>query len=522
MSATTATAAQTATLASEFKFDVLNNEVGNTRRLLERYGSDIRYHKDKECWLIWNGKYWEEDRKGRQVAALMKRVLQEIRNETNGIIKELTPQIELLEATAEQRRTNQQAEQLEKLSRALEQAHSDLKHTVKSENDRSIMGSVRQTTSEPNVLIDSSELDSNPLLFNVLNGTVDLETMTLRPHRREDFITKIAPVVYDPFADAQRFDQFLEEVFDGPEVAEYMQRLCGYALTGYITERVVAFLMGTGANGKTALMRILLGVMGVKPENYGLEVSFRSFCAARFADPDKPRNDLVRFEGKRLITASEKDDPHARLDTEILKNISGNNRLAVRGNFTSERDFLPQAKIFLQMNNEPRITDTTDAMWDRVKKIPFNNRFPIDDPRRDPEISQKIIDAEASGVLNWMLQGCTKVVQAWKNHENALPEPDAVKNATMEYRENQSQVIRFFADTYRVTAQKEFAPVPCADVYKAYCQWADGNGEKYKHTMTAFGTELSRYLDQIAPGKTEKKLYGAERAMHWFGIEERV
>ena len=54
--------------------------------------------------------------------------------------------------------------------------------------------------SEPGVPITPAQLDTHPWLFNVQNGTIDLRSGQLQPHRREDLITKLAAVEYDPEA----------------------------------------------------------------------------------------------------------------------------------------------------------------------------------------------------------------------------------------------------------------------------------------------------------------------------------
>src|SRR5258708_24213631 len=106
-----------------------------------------------------------------------------------------------------------------------------------------------------------------------------------------------------------------------------------------------------------------------------MDSSFSTFTTSKYSAPDKPRNDLIRTRGKRFVAASEADDSSMRIDTALLKKISGNDDLSVRGNFQQEIEYTPQAKVFLRMNNEPRILDGTDSTWDRVKKINFKRQF---------------------------------------------------------------------------------------------------------------------------------------------------
>src|SRR5579863_7737264 len=161
------------------------------------------------------------------------------------------------------------------------------------------------------------------------------------------------------------------------------------------------------------------GIFGKEQDGYGMESSFTTFTTSRYSAPDKPRNDLIRMRGKRLVTASETDDPQVKMDTALLKRISGNDDMAVRANFQQEIEFTPQAKVFLRMNNEPRILDDTDATWERVKKITFRRQFK--EEQKDEQLIEKLV-AESSGIFNWLLEGWRLVNTARQNKQVALPE----------------------------------------------------------------------------------------------------
>jgi putative DNA primase/helicase len=489
-------------------FDIQRSDAGNARRLLEAHGRDICYHAERNEWLIWDGKRWAIDSKGRKMAGKMKAVLQELRNESLGIIAELTPGVEAFGKTL----TGEQ----ENIVAQYKKAKEDYKWSIESESDRHVSGAVRQAASEAAVkVIHEWELDANLFLFNVQNGTYDLTTDSLREHLREDYNTKLAPVAWDPGTTCDRFDKFLSEIFPkNQDLIDYVQRLLGYCLSGLTTERILPFLIGQGANGKSVLCNVMLrGIFGKEQDGYGMESSFTTFTTSRYSGPDKPRNDLIRMRGKRFVTASETDDPQVKMDTALLKRISGNDDMAVRANFQQEIEYTPQAKVFLRMNNEPRILDDTDATWERVKKINFKRRFA--EGEKDPKLTEKLL-AESSGIFNWLLAGWKLVRTAQQNNQIALPEPAEVRMATEEYRQEQSQVARFFAESYQV-AQRECEPISAADIYENYKRWADKQGEYFKKTQASFGTELGRHLSQFKT--VTKKQHGEKRQLCWLGIE---
>ena len=322
-------------------------------------------------------------------------------------------------------------------------------------------------------------------------------------------------MTFDPAATCDRFDRFLSEIFpENQDLIDYVQRLLGYCLSGWTTERILPFLIGQGSNGKSVLCNVMLrGIFGKEQDGYGMESSFTTFTTGRYSAPDKPRNDLIRMRGKRFVTASESDDPHVKLDTALLKRISGNDDMAVRANFQQEIEFTPQAKVLLRMNNEPRILDDTDATWERVKKINFRRQFTEDE--KDPELTEKLL-AESNGIFNWLLEGWKLVRAARQNGEVALPEPAEVRMATLEYRQGQSQVARFFAEFYQVP-QRECKPISAADIYDNYKHWADEQGEYFKKSQASFGVELSRHLSQFK--SVTKKQHGEKRQLCWFGIQ---
>src|SRR5690606_20066652 len=90
----------------------------------------------------------------------------------------------------------------------------------------------------------------------------DLRTGTLHPHRREHMNTRVAPVFYNPEATCPNWKKFLRRVLPNKEVRALMKRLAGYSLTGLTIEQVLAFLYGSGRNGKSVFLEVLATLSG--------------------------------------------------------------------------------------------------------------------------------------------------------------------------------------------------------------------------------------------------------------------
>jgi putative DNA primase/helicase len=73
------------------------------------------------------------------------------------------------------------------------------------------------------------DLDKNPRLLNVENGTVDLKTGELLPHRKEDMITKLAKVRCNREAGCPMWKQFVREIMDyKADLIAFLQTAAGW------------------------------------------------------------------------------------------------------------------------------------------------------------------------------------------------------------------------------------------------------------------------------------------------------
>src|SRR5439155_19770419 len=190
-------------------------DLGNAARLVTAHGDDLRFCPSWSAWLVWDGDRWERD----ESLAIMRRAKRTVRGLYDDALR-----VDNFEGR-------------EKL----------LKHALRSEQAARLQGMVTLAQSEPGIPVIPDQLDADPWALNVLNGTLDLRTGELRPHRREDLITKLAPVVYAHEARCPLFLAFLDRIFAGnTDLIGFVQRAVGYSLTGDVRERVLLILWGGG------------------------------------------------------------------------------------------------------------------------------------------------------------------------------------------------------------------------------------------------------------------------------------
>src|ERR1700716_169044 len=101
--------------------------------------------------------------------------------------------------------------------------------------------------------------DADPRALNTPVGIIDLQTGNLRPHRPDDYVTKITGVAPNASCKTPIWDKFLDRITGGDaELIAFLQRMAGYALTGLTREHALFFLYGRGANGKTTFLGAII------------------------------------------------------------------------------------------------------------------------------------------------------------------------------------------------------------------------------------------------------------------------
>ena len=197
------------------------------------------------------------------------------------------------------------------------------------------------------------------------------------------------------------------------------------------SERKFLLLHGAGKNGKSVLLGLLRHVMGPYCGTMA-----PGLLMAR--ENDAHPAEVADLFGLRLAIASEVKQGRAWDEEQVKRLTGGTDELKARNMRENWWGFMPTHKLMIALNDMPRVRDVTPAFWDRAILIPFTVR--ISDKKEDKGLAKKLIATESSGMLAWMLQGCMD----WQ--EEGLPRPEAIAEATDDYRENEDFVGRFIKE----------------------------------------------------------------------------
>ena len=399
----------------------------NAARLLKEHGRNIRYFPSWKKWLVWNGTHWETDEGGSMVH---EKGLKTVRNLYDELLKtyDYRERIEI--------------ENFAKISESFRRREAMIK--------------TAQLIKELNIRAD--DLDRNPWLLNVRNGTIDVMSVEFKEHHQEDMITKLANVDYDPAADCPLWKNFIREIMDyKTDIINFLQTAAGLSLTGDNSEQVMFILYGSGANGKTTFLNTLMYILG----DYAIATPTETFMKKA---GDQNTNDIARLRGTRFVTTTEAEQGR-RLSEPIIKKITGNDQMTARFLYGEYFNFTPTFKIFMATNHKPVIKGTDYGIWRRIRLIPFTTR--IDEDKQDKHLEMKLKN-EASGILNWLLEGTAR----WKRE--GLKAPASILNATDEYR-GEMDVIGNFLKECCVHGKER--TIRIRELYKAYGDWCDENNE---------------------------------------------
>jgi putative DNA primase/helicase len=436
------------------------NDADNAQRFVKRWGDRVIWTSGRR-WLVYQGGRWTPD------------------------------------ASSEVNRLAEQAAR----AIALEAPYLDGKAYRSSRADFAAASLSRAAISnmlelaKPSLTAEDSSFDRDPWLLNVEDGTVDLRTGVRYRHDPRDLLTKVTRSGYSRKAECPQFLGFLRTIFRGDEdKIEFVQRVLGYGLTGHANEQVFFVLIGSGRNGKSTLLNLFRDIVG----DYGCHTPIETLLVRQY-DNAIP-NDLARLVGKRIVTAAEANW-NRQLDEAKLKTMTGGEPISARFMRQEYFQFAPEFKLFLAVNDFPRVRSTATAFWRRAVVIPFDVQVP--EGEVDPNLSQKL-KAEAPGILAWAVKGCL----AWQR--NGLKPPASVKDATGGWQQAVDHVDRFVREELTPEADHVIAS---SVMYARYKAWCAEKGESALSTAKFAG----RLRDDL--NITHKR---TKKGSEWRGIKFRI
>ena len=416
------------------------SDTGNGERFAQRMRDVVRFCTGEDHWYLWDGSRWRRDDLNR-VLVLTKEIIRDLYVEAAALAG---AERDRLEAWAQ---TSQSAARREAM--------------------------LRIASAEPGIAIAPDHLDADPWLLGVRNGVIDLRTGAARPADPADLLTRGADVDFDPDAACPLWLKHVNFVTRGDAaLAAWLRRAAGYTLTGLTGEQQLFFLWGTGNNGKSTLLDVLLALLG----SYA-QVGDENLLTSTSSHPTQ----LADLRGARLIVCDE-TDREKKLAEQRIKMMTGKKIKAryMRQNFF---EYTPRFKLWISGNHKPEIRGGDDGIWRRLRLVPFTAKLTPDTKIIDYE---EVLKQELAGILNWALAGLADWVKLGQ-----LGGAGAVDAATGEYREEEDHVGAWLSETcIDLRTAEPDAVEDSGRLYESWRWWALARGFEVGNT-TRLGRDLT-------------------------------
>ena len=334
--------------------------------------------------------------------------------------------------------------------------------------------------------IAAAMFDTHPYLVNCQNGTYDLESMTFREHKWDDFLTMQTNFEYSlQDVRCERWEQFIAEVTQNDkDKADYLQRALGYSILGTGKEECMFILHGkTTRNGKSTLLDAIQHLLG----DYSTVAPVELICKAdRQRNAEAANPVLARLKGKRMVTMSE-SDTSGKLDEATIKQYTGGEDITARELYQEAITFKPQFTMWLSCNDLPAVKDKSLFASDRVRVIEFNRHFT--DAEQDKGLKDFFESQDAmKGIFTWLVAGYFK----YRRFGLRMSEP--MKAVVKQYEKDNDLVLQFLEEKCE---QNDDVSTRAKNLYDTYKIWCKSNGY-YVCSMKKFNAEVTAHPEWYA------------------------
>jgi putative DNA primase/helicase len=416
-------------------------EVDIADDFVKQHAHELRYVAQWGQWMKYDGQCWREE-KTLLVFDLIRNLCKELARESNN--------------------------------------KSDIK-TIKSA--KTIAAVERIAKADRRIAATTEQWDADPWLLNTPDGVVDLRTGKVRPHRPDDYMTRMTLVGAQ--GECPMWEAHLNLIMNGDaELVAYLQRAFGYSLTGITREHALFFAHGTGANGKGTTFETIAKIMG----SYARVAPMKTFTASKI---EEHPTELAMLRGARMVMASETEEGRSWAEARI-KQLTGGNKIPARFMRQDYFEFTPQFKLWIQGNHKPALRAVDEAIRRRFNLLPFTVTIKKED--RDQKFAEEKLTAELPGILAWMIEGCLK----WQR--DGLCPPQAVSQATAEYLKTEDALMQWFADSCVVDAGSP--GLFTGELYSSFKHWSADAGE-YVISRKRFSQRLESLSAALGIEKAE-------------------
>ncbi|MFJ6900542.1 phage/plasmid primase, P4 family [Streptomyces hokutonensis] len=384
--------------------------------------------------------------------------------------------------------------------RGLFTSHALHSHRRRALSTTGMNAMLTQAKSAPGMVLNAALLDADPYALCTPDGIVDLRTGLVKtPDPNKDFHSRSTTVGPTPMP-TPRWERFLTDTFgadpEDQQMIGYLQLLLGYSVTGDVGGQVLPFLFGSGKNGKSVLLDVLMKLLG----DYA-DAAPPGFLMARPFEGHP--TDLAELHGPRVIVCSEVK-PGDKFDEGRVKLLTGGDRIKARRMRQDFFGFNPTHKLWLLGNHRPEVGTGGFAFWRRMRLIPFE--WVVPDHRKIDNLADLLVTEEGPGIRAWLVDGARRYLA----DDRDLTGPERVRIATSAYAETEDHTGRFYEECCTLGPELRAEQTALYSVYKTWCQ----NEQAPAMSSRAFAARTRELVGLASP----KEMILSNQRKHYPGI----
>lgn len=316
-----------------------HTDSGMATSFVDEYRDQVRYVQSWKKWLAWDGRRWEIDASTKRTLGLARRFADSLWDCFPTITSE-----------GDEKRIGE-----------------IFKFIRRCNSEKPLTGMLNLAAADARILVSHEQLNNDPMLLNVLNGTINLEDDSFRKHDPSDLITQVADVVYNPESHCPEWEKTFDHIFgDDNEMIRYVRQVFGYSLSGIQSEAILPIAFGKGCNGKSTVWNTVFDLLG----DYATVGSETLLLGARDAHP----TEKAALYQRRIVAVAEPPQ-NVRLKESRVKELTGSDAISCRRLYENEWTYRPTHTFWLSTNHLPRVTGTDEGIWRRIKLCWFNGKW---------------------------------------------------------------------------------------------------------------------------------------------------
>lgn len=301
------------------------------------------------------------------------------------------------------------------------------------------------------VFVPDGAFDNDPDLLAFDDGVLRVSTNSFTPHNSDYHLTSKLPFTYDPAADSEAWENFLNQTV--PDCEEFLQEFAGLCLTTEMRYETALWFHGPPGGGKSTFIVGLQAMLGTRG------------CVLGLNDIESSHFGLSHLPGKTLAISTEQP-AYFMKSAHILNAIISGEPINIDRKYRDQITLFPKCKLVWAMNELPRIDARGVGLFRRVKLVHFPA---IQATQRDPKVKEAVMRS-GMAITNWALAGLRRLQEQGKFNI-----PLTVEEATENYRLSNDVTYLFIEDC---CDRDDSGRVQAATLYSSYRKWCDDNGHK--------------------------------------------